>query len=66
MHETENHHRKQMEELQAQRQQLLASQDITEDQQAVALAELDKKISNQQNTHEATMLSMQNQKTVNP
>lgn len=64
MYESENQYRKDMEHLQAQRQQLLSRQEIKEDQLALALAELDKKINEHQNSHEAIMTSLLNQKEV--
>lgn len=64
MYESENHFRKDMEQLQAERQQLLSRQDVNEDQMALALAELDKRIADHQQNHDATMTSLQNQKEV--
>lgn len=62
IYEIQHDFRKEMEDLQYQRQELLSRKDMTEPQIAMALAELDKKIADKQNTHEATLTSMEGQR----
>lgn len=62
--EAQHDYRSDMDALLKQREKLLRRTDLTKSQMALALAELDLKIADRKNMHEAAMMSLEGQRTV--
>lgn len=64
MYEHQRDYRKRMEELQAQKQQLMMRDDIEEKQRNLAIEEVDKKMADSENKLEEALAAMESQKQV--
>lgn len=64
MYEHQCDYRKNMEDLQGQKQQLMTRDDLNEEERHVAIEEVEKKIADSENKHEEAMAAMESQKQV--